>query len=617
MRFKCFLMAGIFMAWAGSGWIRGNEPLFGSQKRKKGFLHELEKLDSRYDTKERMIARPFSSPGYHTQLKGGTVHPTRDSLRYAVALFDSGEHERIERGKKIMERVIDLQDQDPARKTYGIWSWFLEEPLDRMAPPDWNWADFCGALLLQIALDHTDRLSAPLQEKLKDSIIHACRSIKRRNVGPGYTNIALMGTYVTHTAGELFNLPEFLAYGKARLQRFYDYTLKQGSFSEYNSPTYTVVAIREISRMMLHIRDADSQKLIKELNRRAWRHAARRFHPPTGQWAGPHSRCYSTFIRSSTLGFIERATGFKAGLVSQEIACRSLFAHRIGARCPTEFTGFFTKLASPRLEREVFRKRGTGRNDIIGTTWLDRDYTIASLNCGDLWNQRRPLLGYFKTPEGVAAFRIRCLHDGYDYSSAGLFTVQEKHDILGAVVFATDRGDTHISLDRLRDGAIEAEDLRVRFQVTGKVAGCRLPAGCSIGKALQFKLGTADLHLKLCKAAFGAEEAVLETQKGGDGNAGFIADVVLYRGKKKQLPFKSITPAFVVFALSTGEEKSVDLSGVTVRTDKTKQFLHAVWKRNGKPDMQLTVPVKPLRTGEQMKAANAAVGGADPWKGES
>jgi len=129
-----------------------------------------------------MIRRPFSSLGYHTTLKGGYVHPPRDSLNYAVALLDSGEPARLKRAQDILRKVISLQNQDPNSRTYGIWSWFAEEPLEKMSPPDWNWADFCGTQLLQVAHEHMNRLPDELQQQVKDSIIHAAHSIKPRSV---------------------------------------------------------------------------------------------------------------------------------------------------------------------------------------------------------------------------------------------------------------------------------------------------------------------------------------------------------------------------------------------------------------------------------------------------
>jgi len=50
--------------------------LFSSQQQKDGFLKALSEQDVRYDPAEKMVRRPFSSPGYHTTLKGGYVHPT-------------------------------------------------------------------------------------------------------------------------------------------------------------------------------------------------------------------------------------------------------------------------------------------------------------------------------------------------------------------------------------------------------------------------------------------------------------------------------------------------------------------------------------------------------------
>ena len=80
-----------------------------------------------------------------------------------------------------------------------------------MSPPDWNWADFLGANLLQISRDHRDILDPDLLQQVDHAIVHACHAIIKRNVGPGYTNIAIMGAYVTLVAGELFQLPEIKA----------------------------------------------------------------------------------------------------------------------------------------------------------------------------------------------------------------------------------------------------------------------------------------------------------------------------------------------------------------------------------------------------------------------
>ena len=596
--------------------------LFSSRLEKEGFLKALRRKDPQYDPAEHMVRGRFSSPGYHTTLKAGYVHRTRDSLQYAVALLDSGQPDRLKRAQDILRRLISLQDQNPGSRTYGIWSWFLEEPLDKMSPPDWNWADFCGAQLLQVAVDHMHRLPDDLKDEVKQSIIHASHSIKRRNVGPGYTNIALMGTYVTHVAGELFDVPELTEYGKARLKRFYDHTLTHGSFSEYNSPTYTVVAINEISRMLRHVKDPGSQKLIQKLNRLAWLHLARHFHAPTRQWSGPHSRCYRTMLSKGTLAFIQRATDGKVHFVPESETVVSLDAHRLRAKCPQDLFHYFTDLPSPRLEIEAFARNKPDRHDIIGTTYQHRDYTLGSANIGDLWNQRRPLLAYWNTDDGVVACRLRCLHDGYDYSSASIFTVQDKSDILGAVVFATDRGDTHISLDRIKNATIKAKELRIRLQFEGAVTGvvitpCHSERSEESGhRSFQIASAPITCNFKVAHAIFGDFPITMHTSR--DGNKAWI-DIILYSGPEKQIDFSEIDEAAVIFALSINpvSQKQPTKPHFEMSINQKSSLITAACRRPGKPQMLLTVPSKPLSSGKQKAAASAKFGSTNPWKTEA
>ena len=594
---------------------------FPTQVRREAFLKALAEQDQNYDASARMLRTPYSSPGYHTTLKGGFVHRTRETLAYAVALLDSGDPGRLERAEQVLDRVIALQDQDPNSPTYGIWSWFLEEPLDKMSPPDWNWADFCGTQLLQVAIDHTDRLSEDLRQKVKDSILHAARAIVRRNVGPGYTNIALMGTYVTLVAGERFGVQDLSDYGCQRLRRFCDYTREKGSFTEYNSPTYTLVAIEEISRMRQHVRDVESQRLLKDLNALAWHHVARRFHPATKQWAGPHSRCYSTLLRPSTLAAIQRASAGKIEFLPEAEAWESLDAHRLKLDCPSDLFYYFTTLTWPRTEIETFERNPSKEHDIVGTTYLHRDFTLASVNIGDFWNQRRPLVAYWTTPNGPAALRLRCLHDDYDYSSASLFAVQDRTDILGAVLFATDRGDTHISLDKIPSATIIARDLRVRLQFEGSLSDLTIPAKPRLDEPLVFASGPIESALCIHSAEFAGLRPTIET--GRQRDEAWI-DIILYQGPARQFDFSRIAEAAVVFSLSIGSSTgaprlavssahmsvAVELIAAGIESPRQSWLL----QRSNSEPLTLTIPTTPLSTKNQKTAAAARFGIANPWK---
>lgn len=612
-------LVGVFLALLSAQCLAAD--FFPTEVRRQAFLRALARQDQNYDATAQMLRTPYSSPGYHTTLKDGFVHSTRNSLDYAVALLDSGEPERLKRAEQVLRKVIALQDQDPNSRTYGIWSWFLEEPLDKMSPPDWNWADFCGTQLLQVAIDHLDRLSDDLRPRVKDAILHAARSIVRRNVGPGYTNIALMGTYVTLVAGERFEVPELVDYGRRRLRRFWDYTRDKGSFTEYNSPTYTMVAIGEISRMRQHVRDPESQKLLQDLNGIAWYHVARRFHPATKQWAGPHSRCYATLLRPDTLAALQRASAGQLQFVPEAQAWESLNAQRLPLACPNELLHHFTTLFAPRVEIETFEKNAPGVHDIVGTTYLHPTFTLGSVNLGDFWNQRRPLLAYWTSPNGPAALRLRFLHDDYDYSSASLFTVQDRTDILGAVLFATDRGDTHISLDKIQNATIMARDLRLRLQFEGSVSDLKLPAKLRLDEPIVFTSGSIEGAFAIHAAEFTGLHPVLTS--GRQRNEAWV-DLVLYQGPSRPFDFRQIAEAALVFSLSLGSANGVpsrttSSAHMSVATDMTVAGIESprhTWflQRSNYEPLSLTIPLKPLPTGAQKTAAAAKFALIDPWK---
>ena len=170
---------------------------------KKMLLQQLEVWHDEYTPELLMVRKPFHTPGYHSTLKNvAFTHPTLAACVYALGLLDSRQPVHVERAQLILEQVISLQDQNPESATFGIWSWFYEEPLEMMAPPDWNWADFCGKRLVLSEQRHSDLLSAGLREQIRHALFCSCDAIIKRNVGPNYTNIAIMGAFVNLLTGE-------------------------------------------------------------------------------------------------------------------------------------------------------------------------------------------------------------------------------------------------------------------------------------------------------------------------------------------------------------------------------------------------------------------------------
>jgi hypothetical protein len=503
----------------------------------------LKSWHSQYNPAESMVRRPFSSPGYHTKLAGGFVHPTRDSLNYALGLLDLGDVDERERALAILRRVIALQDSNPASRTYGIWSWYLEEPLDRMSPPDWNWADFNGATLLQVARDHRARLPEDLAASVDQAILHACAAIKKRNVGPGYTNIAVMGAYVTLIAGETLDRPEFRDYGLARLARLDAFTTENGTFEEYNSPAYTPIALLELSRLRAHVRDPRAREQADRLLVRAWTDIATHFHPPTRQWGGPHSRAYSSLLNASVLALIQRGT---AGRVNFGVDQPDREELRLPVHCPPGLEPLFRSLPEPRTVVQTF----IARSDTVGTTYLHPEYVLGSLNLGDLWNQRRSLILHYIDSGKPGYLALRFLKNDYDFSSAQLTTAQHEGRVVGVVNLVTDGGDTHISLDKVKQARIRARDLRLRFEVGGAPARQAVVTVKPGDAVANVKLGTLPVSVTIPYARFEGRD--LQWSQGGDAERQWL-DLVLHEGADREVDLAALNDAVVGFVLAVGD----------------------------------------------------------------
>lgn len=509
-----------------------------------------------YDPDMAMVKVAWHGPGYHSLIPPGTiVHPTRNSMLYAQALVHRGRPDDLARAEKVIAAVLAQQDTDPSRKTYGIWSWLAEEPLDKMAPPDWNWADFLGASLAEMLSTQTDRLPDELQRKMRAALGHAAAAIRQRDVQPGYTNIAIMGGVVTAVAGELLGDRSMLDYGRSRLERCVQHANFHGNFTEYNSPTYTVVALLESERGVRLIHDEKARAAAEALRQIAWRTIAESFHPATAQWAGPHSRAYSDRTRDTTLQTLADRIGFK--LLDEPAV---VYPDPV-LPCPPMWIQRFKALPSDPLElRRSFTRDAKGNVRIEGTTWLTADATLGSVNHSETWVQRHPIIGYWVIAGAEpAVFKVNLIKDGREFSSGHLSTVQQGPTLLTALSLDRRGGDWHIHLDKPQDGIFELTDLRWRFSVQGRGATAKRLSENT------FELAAGDRRVVIHAADGSFAGQPVTWQAGVEGDTARI-DAVCYHGEKRPFNFREIPGAKLAAAVELiRRDQSAREESVTIK----------------------------------------------------
>ena len=538
----------------------------------------LKGMHEKYDPKGKMLTYTINGYNYHTDAASGEFHHIRSSFNYAGLLLDLGDKQYIQRAFDVIEKTITLQDQDTTSQSCGVWPYYMEEPLaTKKSPIDFNWADFNAVSLLDVWMSHQDEIPDELKPKIKNALILAAKSIQKRNMGPGYTNIAIMGTYVTYMISHLFDLPGMKEYASARLKRFYDYTLDKGGFSEYNSPTYTIVALDELFRMRSHIIEPVAKQQIDSLYSIGWEIIARHYHQPSGQWAGPHSRSYSTLIKPTFYAILKEGSNGKIDSGIEEKRSDVKIKHQI----PGHLMDYFLSPEYPRTESDVFEKVDPQTN---GTCYLTKNYALSTASRSSLWNQRRPFLLYWGTVQMPKYLQVRFLHDDYDFSAATFYGQQEENQVLAVITFISNGGDKHISIDRFKDGKIKAKDLRLRFEFGNVKNQEELSVPALANDPFAINIDQLKFNFQLYSAEFNGANGYWE--KGGDGKNSWV-DFIFYSGAEKEFDLTKINRAVSGFIF---ELNSADTKQEFKKADVSEKegIMKIEW--NG---LKLETPVKP------------------------
>ncbi|HEY3329484.1 MAG TPA: hypothetical protein VGK19_05645 [Capsulimonadaceae bacterium] len=541
-----------------------------------------------YSEELHLIGSVTHSPGYHTRIPDGQwSHQTRQSLDYALALLMSGAPANVARANDIVAKIVSLQDTEPTNSTYGIWSWYYEEPLPKMAPPDWNWADFIGARLLQIVHGYSDKLSPEIVASVRSAIGHAGWSIFRRNVNTGYTNIAVMGGGVSLAAGELLGEPRLVDYGRRKLANVVANHTLHGDFNEYNSPTYTIVVLEEADRFLSLLKDESGRDSMEKLRYVAWRTISEHFHPGTQQWTGPNIRAYSDRLSVTGAQFLSERLPIEikphASVLAGDPPLHTELITPIP--CPDEFVGRFSAL--PEDDYTIVRRYnldGGGGRELFGTTWFSQDAALGSSNRGGFWNQSRATIGHWKTDSDSAiVFRTQFLHDGRDFCSVWMENAQAGPRILTAATLEKGHGDFHPSLDGPKDGIYRAEDFRLRISLSG------VGTAVKVLSATMFEL-SAGGHKAVVHVAPSLFDGQPVRWEAGQGASGVYLDAVCYSGPSKGFDLDKVGDTAIVFAteiLAANAAPSL-ADPVTATADGR---LVATWAVDG--GLSVDIPLRP------------------------
>lgn len=547
----------------------------------------IKQKESSYDSGAGLL-KVHVTPNYHSNLPEGDYHEIRASSEFAAGIFYAGIEELYDTANEVLKKVVSLQ-----RKTgdlRGLWSYYYEESLEQMHAPDWNFADFNAIPILNILKDHKDKLKDGMYEILCDASVNACHAIMKRNLTVIYTNPTVMDIFVTVVCGEICKRPEFISYGKEKLDRFYRHIMSEKTFDEYNCPGYSMLIAEIFSIMLRHIKSQDIIEKVSELNYIVWEMLGRHFHFKTGEIAGPNIRRYVNFLTQEERTKFKNAAG--VNIISDEDEQPGMLSLMYAPKCPEELLYLFNRSHSEDYSH-LFTKGSNYpwfNQPNIDTLFMTEDYSLGSFSLMDGWNQRSSLTAYIGDRQEKCCVRLRILHDFYDFSSGAVNTVQHKGAAVTVVNFHTNHGDTHVDLDPIQDGTIKASDLRVRFQIEAN--------NSSAVKKIKYKKEKAGYSFDILGTPVSISFPFAEISGGNpymeisySANEIF-ADMILYSGEPKQINLKKLKSLCAVATISVGENQLI-VKDIKTYDDYISVFAaingkNAEIKALKKPDAQIT-----------------------------
>jgi hypothetical protein len=582
-------------------------------------LNIIKRHDGEVDSSNGLPWGTHNAPkGYHSNFERGTrVHPTRAAMERAIFLLASPYAPHRVEGNKILSRVLELQDSDPSSKTFGLWSWYAEESLERMASVDYNWADFQGAVLVIILHDFSHCLEPTLRLRAERSLEYCCSAIMRRNVGPAYTNIAITGATVTAAAGEILRRVDFLEFGRRRILRSLSHFRASGAFVEYNSPAYLPVVIEELERMLYLVSDIECRKAAKELLTYTWVMLAVRYHVPTGELAGPHSRSYSDRLSLKTRNMIfarlVNSRGQNKPAQSALEASVLVPMRRIDEVLERYFLIMPTK---PREVKNLFIKNRPAF-DVVGTTWMDTRSVIGTASYHTFWEQSRGLIGYWVIDNGVASgvdnfrnvkspvirssndtvavFRLRFKHNGKDFASAWGRHYQKNNRVITAIGLLNNQGSMHPSMDCPRDGIFRASLFEIEYYLDGFGSVVR-----QIDK-YRYELSAGAVRVIIHTMPESRFDGKPIVWKMSSNLTSAVLTGVCYEGKEREFDFAKLGDTRIVLGLELLQDKQTKESDAKIKIVETKfqtkregNFYAIIWQ-NLNENEPLLAPIKPTQ----------------------
>lgn len=338
----------------------------------------------------------FRAPGgaFYEDTPSAAAFLLRESAWYALGLLlRDGPGDRL-RALRTLDGVLQYQLDAPGQPYHGTWYRSPHEPPPPPNPVIWrdydpNWREFIGTTLAVILLEYEAWLPPELTARIDAALRRAITGTLARAVDPSYTNIALMAAFLLQFGADRFGEPSWSAAAEDLAAQVQLRFRANGTFDEYNSPTYYGVDLYALALWRSRSSSALLRAAGAELEAALWRDIAQFYHAALHNVAGPYDRSYGMDLRQyvASLGlWIWLATGYEQAPVPRveapfahawDFAAAPLFA-LLGLRMPADAQAHFDRFQGARHVERVIAAEPRR----VASAWIDTRYMLGAEDSG-------------------------------------------------------------------------------------------------------------------------------------------------------------------------------------------------------------------------------------------
>jgi len=188
----------------------------------------------------------------------------------------------------ILRELVALQyDDDEKSKRHGVWPTRVNE-----TKLDENWREFVGTGLILVLAEYGEALPDALVADIRAVLLRAAQGARRRNVGAGYTNIAIMSAFLLDYVGTKEKRDDLRDPGRKKAEEIQQRFNQHKTFDEYNSPTYYGCDLMGLGLWRRHASWPRMRQMGREMEADLWRDIAAFYHPDMKNMCGPFVRAY-------------------------------------------------------------------------------------------------------------------------------------------------------------------------------------------------------------------------------------------------------------------------------------------------------------------------------------